>query len=437
MPTDTIVIQPNRAVATQVVYAGEGPTLVKNADLINTVFLGDDDSIKPGDPNGVIPLGPNASVTVDGTRDLFAVNGNPAAVTVITLSGGLSNFLGLTQGQGSLAIPSVFSPNFITGVSGWTIKQDGSAEFNNLSIRGTFFGLNFILNSSGLFFYSGTPANGNLLMYWSLVSGTDSFGNTITKTLTIGNPTGSTPQIALVPAPGGPGTAAQLQFPLFPSNFFLSPPNIAGSSPGNSGLLFISGSALAQVGFQDSVQDIFGSFNAFGLGNAANRRFNYIDTNSITHTFGILSANGFNLSVCQNINGIHPGTGTNNTNAGVPETWQTLALLNGWQSGGPIPGGVRICYNPINGGRIDVEADIFHSTIALPATSTFAQLPAVYLALVNGAAFRRNFPAMSNYNFANNSPSTNWGWYDGAGNLQIINYEAHVETAFQGYIPLT
>ena len=65
-------------------------------------------------------------------------------------------------GGTNLRRQSIRSPNYVPGVSGWTINQDGSAEFNNLTIRGTFFGTNFILNSTGLFLYSGPPALGNL-----------------------------------------------------------------------------------------------------------------------------------------------------------------------------------------------------------------------------------------------------------------------------------
>ena len=70
------------------------------------------------------------------------------------------------------------SPNYAAGVSGWTINQDGSAEFNNLTIRGTFNGTNFVINSSGAFFYNGTPAAGNLIASIASASGTDSHGNT-------------------------------------------------------------------------------------------------------------------------------------------------------------------------------------------------------------------------------------------------------------------
>lgn len=81
-------------------------------------------------------------------------------------------------GVGALIRAFIRSPNFVAGSSGWTINKDGSAEFNNLTVRGTFAGTNFIINASGAFFYSGTPANGNLILSISPAGGTDAFGNT-------------------------------------------------------------------------------------------------------------------------------------------------------------------------------------------------------------------------------------------------------------------
>jgi len=37
-----------------------------------------------------------------------------------------------------LRIPAIQSPNYIAGTSGWAIFQDGTAEFNNVTVRGTF-----------------------------------------------------------------------------------------------------------------------------------------------------------------------------------------------------------------------------------------------------------------------------------------------------------
>ncbi len=76
------------------------------------------------------------------------------------------------------------SPNYVAGVSGWTVNQDGSAEFNNLTIRGTFNGTDFVINSSGMFVYSGVPALGNLLVAIAPLAGADSFGNAYPAGLT-------------------------------------------------------------------------------------------------------------------------------------------------------------------------------------------------------------------------------------------------------------
>lgn len=83
----------------------------------------------------------------------------------------------ITGGQGALVRPAIKSPNFATGVSGWSINRDGSAEFNNLTLRGTFNGTDYTINSLGAFFYSGAPAHGNLIASIASVAGTDAHGN--------------------------------------------------------------------------------------------------------------------------------------------------------------------------------------------------------------------------------------------------------------------
>lgn len=83
----------------------------------------------------------------------------------------------IAAGGGQLVIPQIRSPNFVTGVSGWIVRIDGSAEFNNLTIRGTFNGTDFVINSAGAFFYNGVPAAGNLLASIAPASGTDAHGN--------------------------------------------------------------------------------------------------------------------------------------------------------------------------------------------------------------------------------------------------------------------
>lgn len=80
----------------------------------------------------------------------------------------------LFSNDGSLAITSVHSPQYQTGVNGWTINKDGSAEFNNATFRGR-----IVIQSSGqtVLVYDGTPAAGNLIASIAAQSGTDAFGN--------------------------------------------------------------------------------------------------------------------------------------------------------------------------------------------------------------------------------------------------------------------
>jgi hypothetical protein len=66
---------------------------------------------------------------------------------------------------------AIQSPNYVTGVSGWAIKQDGSAEFNNVVIRGS------TVEDSVALYYSGTPAAGELIASVAAAAGTDAFGN--------------------------------------------------------------------------------------------------------------------------------------------------------------------------------------------------------------------------------------------------------------------
>ena len=77
----------------------------------------------------------------------------------------------------ALRRPSIRSPNFIAGSQGWTVNADGSAEFDNLTVRGKFDGTDYEINSDGIFFYSGTPALGNLIVSITSRTGTDAFGN--------------------------------------------------------------------------------------------------------------------------------------------------------------------------------------------------------------------------------------------------------------------
>lgn len=97
-------------------------------------------------------------------------------------SGGFTNPV---FGGGVLRFPALMSPNYQASLLGWMIGRDGSAEFNNLTIRGVFRGNDFILNADGFFTYSGTPALGNLIGSWTAAAGVDGFGNAYQSGLTL------------------------------------------------------------------------------------------------------------------------------------------------------------------------------------------------------------------------------------------------------------
>ena len=82
-------------------------------------------------------------------------------------------------GSTVLRRPAIQSPDYVTGAAGWSINASGSAEFNNVTIRGTLEGPDYIINSAGIYFYSGTPAAGNLILASVSAIGTDPFGNSI------------------------------------------------------------------------------------------------------------------------------------------------------------------------------------------------------------------------------------------------------------------
>jgi hypothetical protein len=248
----------------------------------------------------------------------------------------------------------------VPGVSGWSINKDGTVEFNSGTFRGTvtagqFIGTNFIINQSGIFFYSGTPALGNLILAIAPANGTDSFGNTFQQGITCADPA-----ILLFPSlQNFEGQTAFIQ-----SSF--SPPAV------NQFLqLLIQGPGTNVVGARDSVLIELNSASKDNSSNA-NGELNYVGSNGVVHEYAFWDATGFNTPSGASIFAAHPGT-----IPAVSETWTTLSLINSYASG-------------TNNGFVDVPqvrlmADnktlMFKGTLACPAAGSatvFAQIPANY-----------------------------------------------------------
>ena len=85
---------------------------------------------------------------------------------------------------------AINSPEFVTGVSGWSINRDGSAEFNDISVRGSITitgnaqSSNYILGTSGWQLRSDGTAefNGNVDMLSAIVTGDIQSANYVANT---------------------------------------------------------------------------------------------------------------------------------------------------------------------------------------------------------------------------------------------------------------
>jgi hypothetical protein len=91
-----------------------------------------------------------------------------------------------------LLVPAVNSPNFnlqnpaASPTPSWAILQNGLAYFFGLTLfGGTITGPDYIINTSGIFIYNGTPAAGNLIGSWAGATGTDAFGNAYPQGLNV------------------------------------------------------------------------------------------------------------------------------------------------------------------------------------------------------------------------------------------------------------
>lgn len=112
--------------------------------------------------------------------------------------------------------PALQSPDYVAGTSGWCIRIDGSAEFNDVVIRSTLESANYVPGASGwhlgqdghaefndvtirggttlggeAFYYNGTPGPGTLVLSVAAAAGTDPYGNAYPDGLTVFGSTGT------------------------------------------------------------------------------------------------------------------------------------------------------------------------------------------------------------------------------------------------------
>lgn len=119
------------------------------------------------------------------------------------------NFEPVVVGGTSLVIPAIQSLNYVLNVSGWSIDQNGDAQFNDIVLGGPgsgasvqidSFGNILTFNAYGAQIISIVPSNDLLIVYadtgsavqggiafaFASTAGTDTFGNPYSEGLTLG-----------------------------------------------------------------------------------------------------------------------------------------------------------------------------------------------------------------------------------------------------------
>lgn len=76
------------APATQIVWPDGIDVLIWNIDPTDTAFIGDNNAIQATDQNGIVPLGPGQSVSVDGKTAIFAAAASGKVVEIAVIPGG-------------------------------------------------------------------------------------------------------------------------------------------------------------------------------------------------------------------------------------------------------------------------------------------------------------------------------------------------------------
>ena len=326
--------------------------LFYNTDTVNTVWLGSLSNITPAG-SGTIPILPNGTFSGDPSANWFVTGSAAGIVPLVVVPNGQGYFLGITAGMGNLVIPSVQSPNFVEGVSGWQIRKDGSVEFNNGVFRGYIIG-------GALYIYSGAPGVGNPPIGW--ISGTtaDPYGNTLTpaSNVVIGAGKDGSPQAVLQLS----GTSGEIAFPL--PGTWVNYPNIFGEISGSGGVLSINGPTDST----EADQVFFGLESAgaaTGVNNASTGFATYIDANAGRNTIFFYDYTGMTIYVAHSITAVKPGTGTSVTVPAVPETWHSVTGDAGWSA---VSGYSGIQYRLKADGNVQFTGAAQHTSL----TSTLA-----------------------------------------------------------------
>lgn len=169
-------------------------------------------------------------------------------------------------GGTTLVRNAIQSQNFVTGSAGWQIQRNGSAEFNNLTVRGgAVIGGSIVMDGTGegLFIYNGTPALGNLIVSLAAFSGTDSYGNAYPAGLNV-----TTGTIAGASISGGSITGTTITVGSGSNSITIDPTTktITLTGSNNSDLVISAGANLGETFNPDTTAFTDGSITGHAVG---------------------------------------------------------------------------------------------------------------------------------------------------------------------------
>ena len=365
--------------------------LFANNDLNNTWSLGFRNNIATGGTN-TIPVPPSGTVALSANRTVYAAA--PSGTTaLVVIPGGASYFQGVTQGQGQLVLPSVRSPNFVTGVSGWIIRKDGSVEFNNGTFRGTVNAGTIIaslIESAASGRRSTFDANGDIKTYNAFGAVLFWYSNSLNAQLWYAD-TGSATQGALVASV------------------------TAADNTDSFGNAFVNGSFtyrsfdsthFVAIGFDTTGELSFRTTTSVAGPWTANGFISLFSTDADLHINSASSAFVVVGSLLLPVNGVS-GTGH--------ETWHDMRPLSG-SFIGTIAGATPPQFRLTNDGGVEISGNV-----QLPAVAgnyngvTFANLPGTYRPTINN----ENWPVTLNQEPAITTLFTPRCEIDTSGNLQL------------------
>lgn len=290
-----------------------------------------------------------------------------------------------TVGGTVLRRAAIQSPNYVAGTSGWVIFADGSAEFNDVTIRG-----GVIEDSPGLY-YNGTPGPGTLIVSVGQPAKTvDQYGNTVQPGACVYGANGT--YVDLTSIGGGSaeiylstGDASEANPAIFGTSItgegvtrqlggWIQSPAFVGDAPGYGYVQLYSptfdnttGSALAEIGAQDGPNDTYATVS-LDAGKTAPFFAIYTSASNTPTNAAIVVDSGGNLILDQ-AHAMEPGQSTP-----TPAAWKFPALPTGWKTGDTGHPGIRYLKEP--NGKVTLDVDLAATAaVAAGSTLTLCTLP--------------------------------------------------------------